>query len=379
MKILFQSRKTLFSVPGGDTVQLLKTAEALRAHGHLVDVSTELEPDLSGYDLVHLFNLMRPQEVHLQALNAKRQGRCLALSTIYGPYLEYERKVRGGLTGIAARLLPHSQLEYLKVLARAIMNRELNKGTVSLLTSGYETLQNRIIEMTDVFLPNSASEMARVHADFPLSVAKPYVVVPNAVDIALFDPDAVTISAEVQKYAGCVLSVARIEGRKCQLQLVRAMRGLPWKLLLIGKPAPNHMAYYDQVRREAGANVEFIGQVEHERLAEYYKAAKVHCLISWMETPGLSSLEAGAMGCSLVVTEKGDTRDYFGDKAFYCEPDAEESIAVAIEKAYNSCNPALQEEISRLYSWEEAARATLAGYGKIDYLKLAGSCGGARQ
>lgn len=363
MKILFQSRKTLFSVPGGDTVQLMKTAEALRAQGCQVDVSTELEPDLDGYDLVHLFNLMRPQEVYLQALNANRQGRRVALSTIYGPYIEYERKARGGVGGIAARLLSHSQLEYLKVLARAIKNRELNRGTARLLAGGYRSLQSKIVEMTDVFLPNSESEMDRVHEDFPGSAAKPYVVVPNAVDTAVFDPAAVTVSPEVKKYEGCVLSVARIEGRKCQLQLVRAMRDLPWKLVLIGKPAPNHVAYYEQVKREAGPNVEFIGQVEHDQLAQYYKAAKVHCLISWMETPGLSSLEAGAMGCNLVVTEKGDTRDYFGDYAFYCDPESESSIRNAIELAYNSSSSeAFQMDIARQYSWQQAAKMTLAGY-----------------
>ncbi|HBG07022.1 MAG: glycosyl transferase family 1 [Geobacteraceae bacterium GWC2_58_44] len=366
MKILFQSRKTLFSVPGGDTVQLLKTAEALRETGCRVDVSTDLEPDLAGYDLVHLFNLMRPQEVYLQALNAKRQGRRVALSTIYGPYIEYERKARGGLAGVAARLLPHSQLEYLKVLARAVKNLELNRGTLSVLARGYKTLQAEIVEMTDVFLPNSGSEMARVHADFPASAAKPCVVVPNAVDTVLFDPETVTVSPELQKYQGCVLSVARIEGRKCQLELVRAMRDLPWKLVLIGKPAPNHTAYYEQIKQEAGPNVEFIGQVEHDRLAEYYKAAKVHCLISWMETPGLSSLEAGAMGCNLVVTEKGDARDYFGEHAVYCEPDSVESIRSAIVHAYQLQGSArLAETIRSAYRWRDAAVATAEGYRSI--------------
>jgi len=51
MKVLFQSRTTLFSVPGGDTVQLVKTAEYLRKLGVEVDISTELEPCLDVYDL----------------------------------------------------------------------------------------------------------------------------------------------------------------------------------------------------------------------------------------------------------------------------------------------------------------------------------------
>ena len=49
-----------------------------------------------------------------------------------------------------------------------------------------------------------------------------------------------------------------------------------------------------------------------------------------METPGLSSLEAAAMGKNIVVTTKGDTYDYFEDYAFYCEPDDIESIKNAL-------------------------------------------------
>jgi len=363
MKILFQSRITLFSVPGGDTVQLVKTAEYLRKFGVDVDISTELEPDLSGYDLVHLFNLMRPQEVYLQARNAKRQGKCVALSTIYGLYTEYERKVRGGLAGWIVRHISPWQVERLKVIARAIVNREINKGSLLTVLLGYRNFCGRIAEMTDVFLPNSASEMRRVHDDFPVSRLKPYVVVPNAVDIGVFDQEQVVVSDEVKKFERCVLCVARIEGRKCQLELVRAMRDLPYQLVLIGKPAPNHLTYFDSIKREASDRVHILGQVPHAELAQYYKVAKVHALISWMETPGLSSLEAGAMGCNLVITEKGDTRDYFGNDAFYCDPESVESIREAIVRAYDAPpNPALVKRIRDEYNWRKTAEKTLEGY-----------------
>lgn len=363
MKVLFQSRTTLFSVAGGDTIQVVKTAEALRRIGCQVDISTELEPDLAEYDLVHLFNLIRPQEVYLQALNAKKQSKPVALSTIYVDYSEYDRKGRTGLAGLVANLLTSSQLEYLKILARAVKNRESNKGTKVLLRHGYGSLQRRIIALTDVFLPNSASEMRRVIADFPECSKSEYVVVPNAVDIDLFDNEKVNEIVEFEGFRDCVLSVGRIEGRKCQLNLVRAMRDLPWQLVLVGKPAPNHLDYYQHVLREAGPNVQIIGQLDHEKLPALYKTAKVHCLISWMETTGLSSLEAGAMGCNLVITAKGDTRDYFNDFAFYCEPDSVESIRNAIIKAYETpTTPKLKKHIIDNFNWGETAKKTLEAY-----------------
>lgn len=363
MKVLFQARKTLFGVRGGDTVQVVKTAEYLRKLGVEVVISTELEPDLQGYDLVHLFNLMRPQEVYLQAANAKRQGRVVALSTIYGLYTEYERKVRSGLPGLLARNVSPWQFERLKVIGRAIFNYEVNKGSLYTALFGYRKLCERVAAIVDVFLPNSKSEMRRVHEDFPVSKEKPFLVVPNAIDTSVFDYDLVSISDDVKKFQGCVLSVARIEGRKCQLELVRSMKDLPYHLVLIGKAAPNHSKYFNAIKKEADGRVHILGQVSHEDLAQYYKAAKVHALVSWMETPGLSSLEAGALGCNLVVTENGDTRDYFGEEAFYCEPDSIESIRDAIIKAYTApTNLSLRQRIRAHYNWEKTSEKTLEGY-----------------
>lgn len=362
MKVMLQSRTTLFTVPGGDTIQILKTAEALRSMGCAVEISTELEPNLATFDIVHLFNLTRPQEVYLQAKNARHQGRRICLSPIYVSYREYEQQARAGLFGLLARHLEPERVEYLKVLGRAVCNRELNKGTFKLLLHGYRSLQNRIIGMADVLLPNSESEIRRTVGDLHGVRLKRYVVVPNAVDQRIFNSHGVYRSNAADRYRDCVLCVARIDGVKNQLNLVRAMNGLPWQLLLIGKPA-NHRSFFRQIQHEAGPNVKVLGEMDHAELPGYYSAARVHVLASWMETTGLSSLEAGAMGCNLVITDKGDTREYFGDYAYYCDPDSVESIRQAIVTAYESpVNPRLKSEIREKFTWEKAAGKTLEGY-----------------
>ncbi|KAB0670613.1 glycosyltransferase family 4 protein [Oryzomonas sagensis] len=363
MNVLFQSRQTLFTVPGGDTIQLLKTKEYLERAGVRVGISTELEPDVAPYDVVHLFNLTRPQEIYLQALNAKKQHKKVVLSTIYMSYAEYDRHARRGMLGLLANALSWGQMEYLKIMARAVKNSEITKGTGHILLKGYRPLLESILDMVDVLLPNSESERKRLMKDFSKAGAKNHVIVPNSVDIGLFDPGTATVAREIEPYRGCILCVARIEGRKCQLDLVRAAKELPWPLVLVGKPAPNHGAYFEQIKREAGPNVHVIGEVDHNLLPHYYKAAKVHALVSWMETTGLSSLEAGAMGCNLVITNKGDTRDYFRDYAFYCAPDSVGSIRLALAKAYEApVDPALRKHILANFTWEKTAEKTLEGY-----------------
>ncbi len=363
MKILLQSRTTLFSVPGGDTVQILNTAEALRKKGCHVDISTELEPNVASYDLVHIFNLTRPQDGYLQSLNAKKYRKKIALSTIYMSYIEYDRFARHGIAGIIASMLNPSQVEYFKIMARAVKNYEVNKGTLLILFKGYLSALKGILKAADVLLPNSKSEMERVTSDFPNAANKKFVVVPNAVNINLFDPNKVEVSSNLQEFKGCILSVARIEGRKCQLELVRAAKDLPWPLVLVGKAAPNHVDYFKQIQKEAGSRVHIVGEVPHSVLPQFYKAARVHALVSWMETTGLSSLEAAAMGCNIVITAKGDTSEYFTDRAYYCEPGSIESIRAALIKAYESPgNPQLQDEVRHNFTWEKAAEKTLEGY-----------------
>jgi glycosyltransferase involved in cell wall biosynthesis len=366
MKILMQSRVSLFSVPGGDTIQIIKTKEYLEKLGVKVDVSTELEPDVRDYDLIHLFNLTRPQEVYLQAKNAKKQGKIVLLSPIYLSYIEYDRTCRNSLVKTLANVLKPEQFEYLKICGRAVKNKELHKGTAILLVKGYKRLQKKILGLVDVFLPNSNSEMNKLVVDFNLAFKK-YFKIPNAIDSNLFrDNGTVVIDEELKKFQNCILCVARIEGIKNQLNVVRAINRLPYKLVLIGKVAPNHRRYFNQIKKEAYDNIYILGEVEHNLLPKFYSLAKVHVLASWFETTGLSSLEAGAMGCNLVITDKGYTVEYFGDYAFYCRPDSVDSIREAIIRAYESpTSPELRSHILNNYTWEITAKKTLQAYEEV--------------
>lgn len=86
MRVLLQSRTNLFSVAGGDAVQILKTKKYLEKYGIDADISTELEPCVSKYDVVHLFNLMRGQEVYIQVRNAKKYRKPVVLYNLWSIY-----------------------------------------------------------------------------------------------------------------------------------------------------------------------------------------------------------------------------------------------------------------------------------------------------
>jgi glycosyltransferase involved in cell wall biosynthesis len=77
----------------------------------------------------------------------------------------------------------------------------------------------------------------------------------------------------------------------------------------------------------------------------------------------LSSLEAAFYNCNLVITDKGDTVEYFGKNAWYCDPGNPDSIYEAILLASEAApNTTLREKIINTYNWNQAAIQTLAVY-----------------
>ncbi|EHZ2745659.1 glycosyltransferase family 4 protein [Vibrio vulnificus] len=361
MKVLFVTRPTVFSGPGGDTIQLLKTKKYLELLDVNVDIADTATPSLDGYDLIHFFNLRNPQDILSTVALAKKKRIPTVLSTIWGSYNECDRKTRKGLQKWIANNVSEYLLEYLKTSARIVLNRNFHKGMIGYLAKGHYKSQREIANSVDVLLPNSPTELQRVVSDMKLEHFNGLWVA-NAVDVDVFKYEKL-FSGKYEHLAGCLLSAARVEIRKCQLDLIRAVKGLPYKLVIVGKPSPNSKAYYDECVREAGDNVIFINHVEQDELAELYKVAKAHALISWMETPGLSSLEAAMMECNLLITNRGDTEFYFEDYAEYCEPGDVESIRngviATMEKEFDV---QLKNKIISNFTWQHTAQQTLNGY-----------------
>ena len=89
----------------------------------------------------------------------------------------------------------------------------------------------------------------------------------------------------------------------------------------------------------------------------------MHVLPSWFETTGLSSLEAAAMGCNIVITKKGDAFEYFENDAYYCDPQSPDSIFQAIEQASSNDVPhGLSSKVLNQFTWEIAAKRTMEVY-----------------
>jgi glycosyltransferase involved in cell wall biosynthesis len=368
MKVLFQARINLLKAPGGDTIQILKTKEYLEKIGLQVDLDISLNKNISynNYDLVHLFNVTRIQETYWYAKNAKAANKPILLSTIYWDNSEFEKKGDLGFRSLINKFVSVNSIEFLKTFARMLVQREFNKATFTLLIKGFKNLQKETTKYIDHFLPNAKIEMDMFHKSFSPNKKLPFTVIPNAVTVKTKISSKFNQKNLKSDFKDCILCVGRIDPRKNQLNLVKALKNTHYKVVFIGKPAPNHSSYMSKIKKEATENMFFLGWMDNDKINDFYKLAKVHVCPSWFETPGLVSLEAVALGCNIVVTDKGSTIEYFGNEAFYCKPDSVKSIKNAVDLAFNSPKPLkLQKKVLNNYNWDATAQKTLEAYNLV--------------
>lgn len=356
MRVLFQTRANLLTHQGGDTVQILRTADALRDLGVDVtlDVGGLLQP--APYDILHLFHLDRPWENIPWARAATDAGVPIVVSTIWWPQAEFDARGRFGLQGALARVLGHRCYASIRGVQRGLMSRR-SSGSTRVFVRAHAAA-SRLLTTARCWLPNSPEELEAVRSAF--RPPSPGYVVPNAVDL---DRAEAPEPASMVPRSG-VLCVGRIEPRKNQLSLVRALCSAGLELTLVGDAGRYSAGYAAVVRAEAAAaRVAIRSHQPAHVLRELYQQAAVHVCCSWYETPGLVSLEAAAAGCSIVSTDRGSARWYLADDAHYCDPGDPASILTAVRAAIaTGPSTRLSRRIRERFTWANAGRATLRGY-----------------
>jgi glycosyltransferase involved in cell wall biosynthesis len=355
MKVLFIVRSTLFSIRGGDTVQVEETARELRNAGVEVEIKKTNERIIyDSYDLLHFFNIIRPADI---LVHIKRSMKPFVVSTILIDYSAYDKLQRSGITGKLFKSLPADSIEYLKTVCRVLMRKD-RLASISYLWKGQRRSIKQILRQTKCVLVQAEKEYTDLVSRY--RVTPPFHIIHNGVNTALFQS-----GNTIKKEDNLVLCVARIEGIKNQYNLIKALNNTEYKLLLIGNAAPNQKDYYRQCQKIAAPNISFINYLPQEQLLPYYAAAKVHVLPSWFEVCGLSSLEAAAMGCRVIITNNGYAASYFNGEAFYCDPSKPESILASINTAMAAkSNGELQKKGFKNYTWQKTAEKTLSVYKK---------------
>ncbi|NQT96044.1 MAG: glycosyltransferase [Candidatus Omnitrophica bacterium] len=343
MKIAFFVYPSAFQSPGGGEILLLKTKEVLESKGISVKLFNQWDDSLKEFDILHVFGSVKECLGLMQT--AKALGVKIVLSPVFWSTLQRALHEYGGIYKKSKMALQH---------------------IVKVICPVMPSARRKMHLLADILVPNSNEEAKQISRLFQIDRKKMRIVY-LGVDERFAHAEK---NEFVNKYGleDFILSVGRIEPRKNQLNLIKAVKGLDKKLVLIGDPVSGYEEYYKKCKEAAGDNVVFIGHIDHNSnfLSSAYAACSVFALQGWFETPGLAALEAGLAGARLAVTQGGSTREYFKDYVEYLDPANPQSIREAIDKALERPkNIVLKEYIMENFLWHHVAEENIKVYKEI--------------
>ena len=344
MRVVFNVYSSAFQTPGGGEVQLLKTKEYLEK----LEISPKLfniwQDKVQDYQILHTFGSVK------YCLGLMQTAHALGVKNVLSTICWYSWKSAWGIEAS------------FQERAGAV----LRHATKTVFPSA-PSLRKTMMEVSDLLLPNSETEASQLCRYFNIPKEK-IAVIPNGVD-PLFE--FATSDAFREKFGfedEFFLCVGRIEPRKNQLQLVRALSGIQIPLVFIGKPVHEYRDYYETCRREAGSNVHFLGGFSQDSslIASAYAACTAFVLPSWLETPGLAALEAGLAGANVLITGEGAAREYFKDFVEYVNPSDRRDIRKKVIRSLDKPRDRnLQKHIKQNYLWSHVAEKTLEVYEQL--------------
>jgi glycosyltransferase involved in cell wall biosynthesis len=179
-----------------------------------------------------------------------------------------------------------------------------------------------------------------------------------------------------------ILFVGTIEPRKNLPTLLEAYAALRSKhpdvgLVIAGGKGWLYQSFFDRLTALGLPNVvKLTGFVTDEQLPALLNAAEVFAFPSHFEGFGLPPLEAMACGVPVVCSNASSLPEVVGDAGLLVPPDDSRAWVEALDRVLS--NPGLRLELrgrglarARQFTWEAAARQTLAVYQRVAEVRRA--------
>lgn len=203
-----------------------------------------------------------------------------------------------------------------------------------------------------------------------------YRVIPNAVDINLFNPGVEPLP-QFPKSRPKILFLGRFEPRKGLKYLLKALpyikKAIPDVLLIVVGAGLLGYAYKEYIAKEVEENIHFAGLIPNEARPRYYATGDVFCAPSiGFESFGIVLLEAMATGKPVVASDISGYRTIVedGKQGYLVPPRDYEKLAQAIIQILK--NPHLAKTMGEEgrkkalnYSWQNIACQVEAYYQEL--------------
>ncbi len=219
-------------------------------------------------------------------------------------------------------------------------------------------IRGRILKISDIILANNKKEKYDLVEIFNLNPEKIHV---HHVGLASFFIERSKFISEelfLKKYKikdFAFFPSAAISKRKNQLALLRAVYNTEIPLVITGtRNIESSIKKEFEYLTSGQKNILCIDWLGFDELISAYKCAKVMVSVSNAETAGLVNLEAGYLGCNLVLDDNPVFREYIGNRAIYVNKRNPKNIREGILKALNmKRNDELSNYIKNNFSWEK--------------------------
>ena len=340
MKIAFFTYPSAFQNIGGGEILLLKMREYLEKEGEDARLFDPWKDRIENYDILQVMGSVKD---------------CLGLVRV------------ANARGVKVAITPLCWSDFRRALFTAgTWGTKLDfvlRHAAKVFFPSFPSSRRQLLLASDLIFPNSEIEEKQISRLFAVPRVK-MKVLPNGVDRSFLDADPELFYATHGREP-FVLGVGRIEPRKNQLNLIRAVKKIKkQRLVLIGSPVSGSEDYFRQCQEEGSHSTLFLPTLKHDDplLKSAYAACGLFVLQGWFETPGLVAMEAALAGATVVATSGGSTREYFKDDVDYLDPSSVEDMRQVILKGMSAPKQGrLKEHILQNYTWDRIAKQA-AGY-----------------
>lgn len=326
MRALFVTYPRIGLGKGGLQVQIQRTAEELSKQDVEVLFFDPWKDQTPEVDIVHLFSLDGTLVYH--ARHAHKSGLPIVVSPVFNAFA-----VPPAIAVLRSRLSQYIPALYTDLRRAAETLRYATK--VVALNEEESRLLGRAFGVEN-------------HRQ---------AVIPNGVDVRFRNADP-TLFRQHFGLSDFVLQVGSIEPRKNQLASIRAAKGQPFDLVLIGGASAGNEGYLEQCKREAGQNVHFLGHIQHNDplLASAFASSRVFVLPSYSEVMPLTLYEAAVAGCHLITSHNVPVSAELSDRVKRVHASDSSRLRREITTALSTANASPHGvQAVRLASWQDVA------------------------